>query len=253
MKSEIKSIVNGFALGAKEVVSGGQGAVFEMWLLLKIAARLKPYPFHASLCDADDKPLISGGSFTLRGGPGRLGAGNACHVSFTWAGEPHEIHANTEFLGRSTTTHEIDLAVIPKKVGARLRSLRGGRPTGQPRLAIECKYKAGTGTKDEARQVVARLFDITFLDGHPYPYNGKKARIWPNSEYTNGFGETEQSYLKSFKTCFNSLCRIGSVTKPTGIFLQFNSVASYANLGPGTLEVNDFLNDIEKFLARFSP
>ncbi len=51
------------------------------------------------------------------------------------------------------------------EVGSQLR-INGGAPFGRPRLAIECKDAATSGSIDEMRTFVARLYDLTILMGH---------------------------------------------------------------------------------------
>lgn len=178
MLSDIKSIINDFAgSSAAAQIAGGQGAEFEMWLLLKMAERLRASPYNAELRNSADVGITSGTTFSLRGAPGRIGVGAACHIYFLWKRIPHEIHANAKFRGRSTETHEVDIAIIPASIAADLRAMGGGCPTGQPRVAIECKFKQSTGSKDEARQVVARQFDMHFLIAHPFPWSGSKYLI----------------------------------------------------------------------------
>jgi hypothetical protein len=254
MDQEIKNILRRITgPGSVAAIASGQGAVFEMWLLLKIAERLHKSPFSALLCDEHDNPIGSGGTFKLRGGPGALGAGQFCHVRFNWKSEPHELHANIEFRGRSTQTHEIDISLIPSAVANALRGISQGRPTGHPRIGLECKYKTKTGSKDEARQVVARQFDMHFLDDHPYPAHGPKRRIWPEKAHRAGHGTTSRSYKKSFRECFNALCRVGGVTASATIFLGFNHVAPYSNLKPGQPQVVSFLDALESFLTTNAP
>jgi hypothetical protein len=254
MKDEIQEIINKIVgATATATVSGGAGAAFEMWLMLKMAERLKAFPFSATLRDPQNKPLKAGDTFVLRGAPGRIGSGAACHVAFKWKTEMHEIHANTRFRGRSTETHEIDLAFIPETVASVLRTIHGGYPTGHPRLAIECKFKESIGSKDEARQLVARQFDMHFLDFHPYPTKGWKPLIWPESQTSSGHGDCGVSYKQSFGRCFNALCRIGPVTRPAGIYLRFNSISPYAGLRPGSSEISNFLDSVEHFLISNSP
>ncbi|MEA2858248.1 MAG: hypothetical protein QOC72_287 [Methylobacteriaceae bacterium] len=233
--------------------SKGAGSLFEMWILLKIAQRLQVPPFNSQLCDARDRPLAAGGTFILRGGPGALGVRSYCHVAFSWRGDRHELHANIEFRGRSTETHEIDLSLISSQLASNLRGLHGGRPTGHSRVAIECKFKPGTGSKDEARQIVARQFDMHFLVGHPFPHTGAKPRVWPEAMDHLGQGRASVSYKQSFARCFNAVCRLGPMTAPAGIFLSFNHVVPYSNLRPGQPDTDQFLDALELFLQNNRP
>jgi hypothetical protein len=181
--------------------------------------------------------------------------------------DPYELHANVQFRGRSTQTHEVDIALIPTRVANALRSLpNGGRPTGQPRIALECKFKSSTGQKDEARQFIARQFDLTFLRNHPHPWVTPKHRIWPESDTHCGVGTRPYRYIDSFTTAFNAVCRIGKFTEPAGRFLEFNHVKTYTNFrraraasprGGSALRRRDaltrLLNELEKFLLKKSP
>lgn len=254
MISEIQSIIATMTGSASTAAaSSGAGALFEMWLLLKIAERLRKNPFHAELRNASDNALASGTNFILRGGPGPVGVGQYCHLSFIWGNQVHELHTNIQFRGRSTETHELDIALIPRSVANVLRQRGGGRPSGHSRIAVECKFRSSTGSKDEARQIVARQFDMHFLKLHPYPVLDAKRRIWPESAHHLGHGNASRSYKQSFAHCFNALCRLGPITAPAGIFLSFNHVLPFSNIRPGQQDTVDFLDELEAFLNNNAP
>jgi len=251
MQNEIRDILDHLiGTGSRSQTTAGQGADFEMWLLLRIAERLASAPFQAVLHDHACTAIAPGGMFSLGATGGKIGNGPAGHVHFDWRGVEFEIHANIEYRGRSGEAHEIDLGFIQSSVAAHLRtSPAGGRPTGRPRLAIECKFKPGTGSKDEARQTVARLFDLHFLAGHQYPSSGARPSVWPEASIQYGVDRRRIYYQQSFNNCFNAICRIGGVSQNTGAYLAFNGVAPYRDLRPGHPSTDAFLDEVEAFLA----
>jgi hypothetical protein len=194
------------------------------------------------------------GTFRLGATGGKIGNGQAGHVHFDWRGTPFEIHANIEYRGRSGETHEIDLGFIQSSVAARLRAVTGGgRPTGRPRVALECKFKPGTGSKDEARQTVARLFDLHFLAGHQYPSSGSRPSVWPEASIQYGTDRRKIYYQQSFRNCFNAICRLGGVSQNTGAYLNFNGVVPYRDLRPGNPATDVFLDELEQFFVGHRP
>ena len=240
--------------GARSQTTNGQGAEFEMWLLLRIAERLAGVPFQAVLHDQACTPVTSAGTFILGATGGKIGNGSAGHVHVNWRGTAFEIHANIEYRGRSGETHEIDIGFVQSSVAAYLRTATGGgRPTGRPRVALECKFKPGTGSKDEARQTVARLFDLHFLAGHQYPSSGSRPSIWPEASIQFGADRRKIYYQQSFKNCFNAICRLGGVSQNTGAYLSFNGVVPYRNLRPGDPAIDSFLDELEQFLVTHRP
>ena len=252
MESEIRRILGTFGATAP-TAQKKDGAIYEAWILLRIAEGLRAAPFLAQLCDAKGIALTGGNPFVLKGGPGKLGTGQACMVRFNWSGVRHELHANVRYRGRSSETHEIDISVVPESVATQLRNAGGGFPTGFPRVAIECKHRNSVGQKDEARQVVARLFDLHFLNSHPFPISGQKHHIWPDAAYGMGYGETASSYKASFDRCFNGLCRFGGVTPGAARFLSFNNVTTLTQLRVGAAASVDVVNEVVNFLSRQRP
>jgi hypothetical protein len=82
-------------------------------------------------------------------------------------GNSYEILNGVLFRGRSGALHELDISVVPHLLAEALRAAAvEGFPFGRPRIAIECKDVGATGTPDEMRSVVSRMYDITILRGH---------------------------------------------------------------------------------------
>ncbi|MEB8387792.1 hypothetical protein OO012_11165 [Rhodobacteraceae bacterium KMM 6894] len=78
-----------------------------------------------------------------------------------------EMWNGVQFSGRSGAKHEFDIAIVPSHTASTLRARNaGGVPFGRPVVAIECKDVSAAGTLDEMRAFIARLYDVTALDGH---------------------------------------------------------------------------------------
>jgi hypothetical protein len=172
--------------------------------------------------------------FIQRGGaptgvlPAFLGPDNASAIGMRRVptGSAWEIWNGIQFQGRSGATHEIDIAIVPRDVGEELRQV-GGSPFGRPRVAIECKDVGQPGTVDEMRAFVARLYDLSILQGHRshVPYPPPAQAIFPGT-FTDSFYASQMTYWDENRNSFNVVAR------RTGFVAGATTMASYFNVEP---------------------
>jgi len=197
--------------------ANGAGRIFELFIMSGIATRLQQQGFDVWLQRSDGSRMMPSDAdrrFIQRGGsptgvpPAIAGPDNASVIAFQRiaSGSEWEMWNGIEFHGRSGATHEIDIAVVPRHVGAQLR-VTGGFPFGRPRVAIECKDVGRAGGVDEMRAFVARLHDLTILQWHQ-PYLGfapPTQGIYPGT--LNGFYAARTTYWQENRHTFNAVAR----------------------------------------------
>jgi len=177
--AELRRILRGFAAAnGPATVPGGMGKALEAWIYMRLARAARASGnWSVSLRRGDGSLLPVGGTFafaTYQTGiqPAALGA--PCYALIENRSDPTvaiELHGSLQWEGRSKATHEIDVSALPASSARAIRSVGGGRPRGVPIVAIECKDKAGTGTPDEMRQTLARLYDLSLVTP-PHATNG---------------------------------------------------------------------------------
>jgi hypothetical protein len=217
--------------------ANGAGRIFELFVMTGIAARLQTQGFDVWLQRSDGTQISVGDSnrqFIQRGGaptgvlPASLGPDNASVIGFrrVTTGSAWEIWNGIQFQGRSGATHEIDIAVVPQEVGEELRQI-GGSPFGRPRVAIECKDVGKPGTVDEMRAFVARLYDLSVLQGHRWyvPYPPPPQAIFPGT-FTDSFYASQMTYWDENRNSFNVVAR------RTGFVAGATTMTSYFNVEP---------------------
>ena len=84
-------------------------------------------------------------------------------------------------------------------------------PFGRPRVSVECKDVGQSGSIDEMRAFVARLYDLTILQSHlPYvqcQYPGPAMGIYPGSPAGDPFYSARNTYWDENRHSFNALAR----------------------------------------------
>lgn len=159
----------------------GAGRIFELYLMMRLAKALKDAGWIVEPLASNGSPLSSASPgtpksksqpFIQRGGapsgvfptPSNSGPSS---IKISRNGNSYEILNGVLFRGRSGALHELDISVVPHKLVEELRAGSAeGFPFGRPKIAIECKDVGATGTPDEMRSVVSRMYDTTILRGH---------------------------------------------------------------------------------------
>jgi hypothetical protein len=195
MINAVRNALNSF-LGSIASLNNaaGAGRIFELFIMTGVAAELQNRGFEIWLQRSDGSrilPIEVDQTFIQRGGaPSGLpaasaGSGNASVIGMrTPSGSEWELWNGIQFRGRSGAAHEIDIALVPAGVANQLRTT-GRMPFGRPRVSIECKDVGQPGSIDETHAFVARLYDLTVLQGHltyiQAQYPGPAMAIYPGS------------------------------------------------------------------------
>lgn len=245
--------------------ANGAGRVFELFLMTGIARTLQLRGYNIWLQRSDGTrilPTDSNRQFIQRGGrPSGIagsvqGPANATVIGFeTATGNIWEIWNGVQFEGRSGSTHEIDLAIVPHQVGQALRgAAAGGVPVGRPKVSIECKDVANNGTPDEMRAFIARLYDLTLLTGHQFfLHKGlPQQSIYPNNPPSPQVNP-QDSYWKENRSTLNILARKSDFTQGAVAMTVYHSVRPYANIlalsANATVLKNDIVDWIDNHLS----
>lgn len=234
--------------------ANGAGRVFELFIMTGIARTLQLRGYNVWLQRSDGTrilPTDSNRQFIQRGGrPSGVagsaqGPANATVIGFeTVTGNIWEIWNGVQFEGRSGSTHEIDLAIVPHQVGQALRGVAtGGVPVGRPKVSIECKDVGSDGTPDEMRAFIARLYDLTLLTGHQYfLHKGyPNQSIYPNNPVSPQ-AKPQNSYWEENRNTFNVLARRTNFTQGAIAMTVYHSISSYGNILAGSANAT-ILND----------
>jgi hypothetical protein len=165
------------------------------------------------------------------------------------AGAEWELWNGIQFCGRSGAYHEIDIAVVPREVGQELRAT-GGWPFARPRVAIECKDVGTVGSIDETRAFVARLYDLTILQGHQryIGYPQPTQAIYPGNFGGHPFYSAQQRYWEENRRTLNAIARRTAFAKGTASLTQYYAIEPHASIKKGSKEVDDLINAVADWI-----
>lgn len=265
MLSEVRSAL-GNVLGGPTVLrrAAGRGRLFELFVQTGIATRLQNHGLDVWLQRSDGSrihPTDADRRFIQRGGaPSGVpsaahGAGNASVIAFrAGTGSRWEIWNGVQFQGRSGATHEIDVALVPAEVGDDLRA-GGGVPFGRPRVAIECKDVGTAGSIDEMRAFVARLYDLTILQGHqPHLYFTPPFQaIYPGNFGGNPFHASRLSYWDENRRTMNVLARRAGFSAGSVGLTSYYAIEPHPHIRVGATESDALLDAIRDWIVNRCP
>ena len=235
--------------------ANGSGRIYELYLMMRLALKLKHASWGVIPLDHTGNPL-GGGTFIQRGGapagivPSTAASGpSSIQVQHPRTRNAYEILNGIQFTGRSSALHEIDIAVVPKLIADSLRAGASvGYPVGRPCIAIECKDVGASGSSDEMRSVIARMYDLTILSGHrPHLFGGglPSGSIFagaPSGPWIH-HGKSPDTYLRQNQRSLCVLARRTGITsgayKMTGLF----QVRTYTQVDRGTQSANELIDD----------
>ncbi|MBO1904022.1 hypothetical protein J4G37_03760 [Microvirga sp. 3-52] len=192
------------------------------------------------LCDGAGNPIAAGNAFVIRSNPGGIAASapsapgfvrlKASHTNWKlWLRGHHchlELHGSLQWIGRSNAKHECDISVLPAVIGDAIRGTGGGRPSGLPVVAIECKDKVSHGTPDEMRQTLARLFDLahvsqTMLGGYHRIFHAASMTSW---------GRRSSAYRSYFASGHFGIVRVGAFQRSATRMAQHYYIGRYFDI-----------------------
>lgn len=212
--TELRRILRGFAAAnGPASVPGGGGKALEAWIFMRLAmAASASGNWDVTLRRGDGSLLPLGDTFafaTHQSGIQAAVLSSPCYALIEKRAVPGvalELHGSLQWEGRSQATHEIDVSALPSSVASALRAVGGGHPKGVPIVAIECKDKTSSGTPDEMRQTLARMFDLALVTP-PGALNG--CRISGPSNLA-AWGSRGYSYRKVFEQSLSAIARAGT-------------------------------------------
>ena len=262
VKSALRAIV-GSAVSLRH--SAGPGRAFELYVMTGIARALKARGYEVWIQRSDGSRVKPGDRerrFVQRGGAptgvahAALGPGNASTIVFRRCGCPAwELLNGVQFRGRSSAFHEIDIALVPAAVASALRNSGGGRPLGRPRISIECKDVGTSGTVDEMRAFVARMYDLTILSSH-HRYlvrnlgvAGPPSAIHPDPPP----GPTHPpvvTYWNENRRTFNVLARRTGFARGTAALAGYHAVAQHPGIRVGSASATQLMDDVADWIRR---
>ncbi|MBO1081722.1 hypothetical protein [Roseomonas haemaphysalidis] len=128
---------------------GEQGKRYEAWLMLEVALAFRNRGHQATwiTCHVGGPPRKA----LFRGSPGSMKKCGVTvdapgYIQLINNGRHYELHNSIQFRGVSGALHEVDLSIIPARVGNGLRAAGGGYPDGKPCVALELKRFKLTGS-----------------------------------------------------------------------------------------------------------
>jgi hypothetical protein len=243
--------------------AAGAGRIYELFIMTSIARELKRRHFDVWLQRSDGTRVNPGDAdlrFIQRGGAptgiagAAQGPNNASSIAFQ---RPHrlpwEIWNGVQFYGRSSAKHEIDLAIVPATVGQTLRAqVGGGIPTGRPRVAIECKDVGTTGSVDEMRAFVARLYDLTLLSSHHSYLSFPTAQaLHPGSPPEPKHGAV-MTYWEENKRTMNVFARRTGFSEGAAALTSYYAVEPYGSVTVGSASAVQLVDDVVTWIIHRS-
>lgn len=234
--------------------ASGAGRIFELFVMSGIGRRLQHRGFTVWLQRSDGRPIRSTDPdrrFFQRGGAptgvpaASQGPNNASTIGFRWGYRPAwEIWNGIQFGGRSGATHEIDVAVVPAAVGDALRTAAGGAPVGRPRVSIECKDVGASGSLDEMRAFIARLYDVTLLNAHHKHMTFANPRaIHPGSPSEPRYRATV-TYWQENRRTKNIIARRTGFVSGIAPLAEYHRVEPHPDIVVGSSSVDDLFESV---------
>jgi hypothetical protein len=262
VRSAIDAVLGGVATLRS---ANGAGRIFELFIMTGVANRLRNLGFEVWLQRSDESrigPNDSDRRFIQRGGaptgvpPAALGPGNPSVIGIRRIpnGPEWEIWNGIQFEGRSGATHEIDISVVPREVGTRLRQ-SGGLPFGRPRVAIECKDVGQAGSVDEMRAFVARLYDLTVLKSHqPYlPFPAPPQGIYPGSFAGDAFYAARVTYWEENRHTFNVIARRTSFVAGAAAMANYYAIEPHGFITAGSSQSTNLMDAVAQWINANCP
>jgi hypothetical protein len=240
--------------------ANGAGRLFELFVMTGMAENLSGRGYDVWLQRSDGSRMLPGDptlEFIQRGGapggiaPAASGAGNASCIGFQRPGSAQawEIWNGVQFEGRSGAAHEFDVAIVPQQVGSELR-LAGGQPFGRPRVAVECKDVATSGSIDEMRTLVARLYDVTILQGHGFHLHlgYSPQAIYPANFGGDPYHDARKTFRHENLHTLNVFARRTGFAKGSAAMTGYHCIQPHGWITAGSSEAGTLLNDIADWI-----
>lgn len=239
----------------------GLGRVFELYVMTGIAERLLRFNWTVQLQRSDGFPLGVSDPFIQRGGkPG--GVAPAAHgpngpssilITNQRTRTAWEIWSGVQFRGRSNALHEFDVAVVPRELANDLRACTNiDFPFGRPIVAIECKDVQSSGSPDEMRTLIARLYDVTLTKSHKYLTGGSPINaIYAGGVSQPGYLPAHNTYRDSNLSTKNVLARTSNFSSGAIAMTSYYRISPYDQVLPGTSSAARLFDDVSAWLDNY--
>jgi hypothetical protein len=243
----------------------GAGRAFELYVMTGIAREMQNRGFEVWLQRSDGSRINPGDAirtFIQRGGaPSAVpsaseGPNKASVIGMRRSQnhEPWELWNGIQFTGRSGANHEIDIALVPALVGVTIRSTStGGTPFGRPRVAIECKDVQAAGSPDEMRALIARLYDLSLLIGHPLNYTRPLLRIYPGSPSNHAIYRAQSTYREENQNSYNALARKTTFSQGSQDMTAYYEIRAHGNIALGSTGYSTLISDVGQWIENELP
>ncbi len=156
----------------------GPSRTFELYVMTGIPLALRTHGYEVWVRCSDgtrvrlvdrDRCFVQRGGVSAGIASATDGPNNASSIVFRRGRRPvWELLNSVLFEGRNATYHGNDVSLVPEAVAVTLRNSGGRSPLGQPRISFECKHVGTSGSADEMRALIMRLYDKNILRGHLY-------------------------------------------------------------------------------------
>jgi hypothetical protein len=238
--------------------ANGAGRAFELLTMFELADEMKGRGWNVRVMDSAGSPISRGGKFIQRGGkpsgvwPASYGSNGPSYIYFaTPQGSCWEVWNGVQFIGRSGARHEFDVSIVPHSLGDAMRALPTPRsPVGHGLVSIECKQVEVSGSLDEVRAFVARVYDTTILSGHRLGFPGAGRRIYASP--SAGFGTSLGTFREDNLSSFGAIVRASGFTSGADILASAYFVSQYASMRVGGPSLTDFRMDTVSWIERFA-
>lgn len=259
MISDVQQALNALsALPVPVQSANGMGRIFELYIMTGIAENLQTRGWTTGLLGSNGWTLGHGEPFVQRGGKptgvapasrGNLGQ-SSIFIQRNPSANSWEIWNGIQFRGRSGGLHEFDVSIVPWDLANDLRSLtNGGFPFGKPNVAIECKDVAAPGSPDEMRALIARLYDVTLLEGHTYlTGGGQVSQIYPEDCSNPGYLLAHKTFRVANRSTKSALVRTGTFSMGAISMTSHYGISPYAYVSPGSAGAATFFSEISNWI-----
>ncbi|CAN5495827.1 hypothetical protein BH10PSE12_BH10PSE12_07810 [soil metagenome] len=241
--------------------AAGAGRIFELFVMTSVARGLRDAGFTVWLQRSDGTQILPTDSdrrFIQRGGAptgvpaASSGPGNGSVIGFRGgAGGGWEIWNGIQFGGRSGARHEIDIAVVPASVGAALR-VHGGVPVGRPRVAIECKDVEKSGSLDEMRAFMGRLYDVTLLQAHHVHLGYPQSRAIHPGSPNLPMHHAIMTYWQENRRTKNILARRTTFTHGTAPLARYHAIEPHQSISAGSATTGALVASVVDWASRYA-
>lgn len=261
MLKQIGQLLDGIS-GASVTLqaTNGAGRHFELLVIAEIADELHKRGYQIQLISSDGirqstavGPLV----YRQRGGApapvpaASQGANGPTSIRFRSpvTGQEWEIWNGVEFEGRSGGHHEFDVAIVPQGLASAVRTT-GGSPLGNGWVSIECKHVADAASPDEARALIARIYDTTILTGHCHHFRPKylPARIYPPDPALPGYGTSATTFRERNVAGYAALVRTTGFSTGAAALADGYFIIRHGSIAIGSAALSAFRSEIADWI-----